>query len=246
MILNEDYRRYKDYIENDSVNLIFADAPYGVTNLEYDKKPFDMGDFWDFCKNTLKKDGVVVVTCVISFAVKVIESAPKGWFRYDLIWEKTSATGHLNAKKRPMRAHEIILVFSPSGSQTYNPQMTHGHERKVSSAATKMKNVKSSGIYNKADSYSNYDSTDRYPRSVQRFASDKQKSSVHPNQKPIALLEWIIKTYSNEGDVIVDPVSGSGITEIAAMRQRRKSICFEINKDYFDKSIERVKLYENH
>lgn len=246
MILNEDYRKYKDYIESESVNLIFADPPYGVTNLEYDKEPFDMGDFWDFCKDTLKKNGIVVVTCVMGFAVKVIHSAPKGWFRYDLIWEKMSATGHLNAKKRPMRAHEIILVFSPSGSHTYNPQMTHGHERKVSSAATKMKNTNSTGIYNKADSYSDYDSTDRYPRSVQRFASDKQKSHVHPNQKPIALLEWIIKTYSNEGDIIVDPVSGSGTTEIASMKQRRKSICFEINKDYFDKSIERVKLYENH
>lgn len=238
---------FNDYCNPDlkgRIDLIFADPPYGVTNLGYDKCKFDLSSFWEFVLYYIKTDGVVIISSVIQFAVDLIQTAPKGWFRYDIIWEKTSPTGFLNAKKRPLRAHEILLVFSPSGTHCYNPQMTHGHKRKVSSASSKV-NCKKSELYNKADNYSDYDSTDRYPRSVIKFASDKQKLNIHPNQKPVALLEWIIRTYSNEGDLVMDPVAGSGTTGIACIHTGRDFILIEKDPDYYRLMADRLEKERN-
>lgn len=224
---------FNDDTFNERASLIFADLPYGVTHLSYDKEDFDLSSYWNFCKRYLKQNGVVVMTAVLPFAIKLIESSPKNWYRYDLIWEKNHATGHLNAKKRPLRAHELILVFSPSGSHTYNPQMTHGHTRKVSSAESRRK-CSSGNVYGKQNVTTNYDSTDRYPRSVVKFAHDIQKNYLHPNQKPEALLDWIIRTYSNEGELVIDPVAGSGTTGISAIRNGRDCLLIEKDKEYFD------------
>lgn len=222
-----------------SVSLIFADPPYGITKLKYDKEEFELDKFWGFCKEYLKEDGVVVITATLSFAIKVIESSPNNWFRYDLIWEKAHPTGHLNAKKRPLRAHELILVFSPSGSHTYNPQMTHNHPRKVSSANS-IKKCKVGEVYGKQNINTDYDSTDRYPRSVIKFSHDIQKNYLHPNQKPEALLDWIVKTYSNKGDLVLDPVAGSGTTGVSALKNGRNVILIEKDEEYFDVISKRI------
>lgn len=229
-------------LEKNSFDLILADPPYGVTNTKYDKDGFDVDAFWSFIKDYIKKDGVVVITAVMQFAIELISKAPKGWFRYDIVWEKTQATGHLNAKKRPMRAHELLLVFSPSGSHTYNPQMTHGHVRKVSKAESKM-NCRGSEVYNKTTKKTLYDSTDRYPRSVIKFATDKQKLCIHPNQKPVALLEWIVKTYTNEDGRVLDPVAGSGSTGIACLKTGRECTLIEKDETYFKDMVMRLSNY---
>lgn len=155
-ILNIDFKEIDKHLSPSiKANLIFADPPYGVTNLSYDKHKFDLESFWKFCQDRLESNGVVVVTAVMKFAIHVINADPKGWFRYDLVWEKTAPTGHLNAKRQPLSNHELILVFSLSGIHTYNPQMTHGHERKVSLAKYKSKCL-DSGIYGKSK-HTDYD-----------------------------------------------------------------------------------------
>lgn len=243
IISNESMFDFKQESLKKKTSLIFADPPYGITHLKYDKEEFDLSKFWNFCKEYLKEDGIVAITATLLFAIKVIQSAPKNWFRYDLIWEKAHATGHLNAKKRPLRAHELILIFSPSGKHTYNPQMTHNHPRKVSSAASRNK-CKQGEVYGKQNVITDYDSTDRYPRSIIKFAHDIQKNYLHPNQKPEALLNWIIKTYSNEGDWIIDPVAGSGTTGISAYKNNRNFVLIEKDEEYYKTIVERLNKLE--
>jgi site-specific DNA-methyltransferase (adenine-specific) len=158
--------------------------------------------------------------------------------RYEWIWEKTQATGHLNAKKMPMKAHENVLVFY-NKLPTYNPQKTTGHKRKVSTAHHK-RNTKTCEIYQEHDDFIDYDSTERYPRSVLLFASDKQKTCLHPTQKPLSLMEYFIKTYSNEGDIVLDNAAGSGTTGVAADNLNRKYILIESDEKNFEICVNRV------
>jgi site-specific DNA-methyltransferase (adenine-specific) len=167
--------------------------------------------------------------------------------KYEWIWEKTQATGHLNAKKMPMKAHENILVFY-NKLPTYNPQKTTGHERKVSKGyqrdiciARREEKWGDNYLYGKEATAPDYDSTERYPRSVQVFASDKQKSKLHPTQKPLALIEYMIKTYTNEGDLIVDNTCGSGTTGRGAKNLNRNYIMMEQDPKYHQVAIERLK-----
>lgn len=172
-------------------------------------------------------------------AVEIMRVAPAGWYRYDLVWHKTTPTGFLNAKKYPLRNHELILIFSPMplGKHTYNPQKTYGHVRKVSKASSKV-GCKETELYGKAG-LTTYDSTERYPLSVMTFKTDRQKSAIHPNQKPVELLRYLIRTYTNPGDAVMDPVAGSGTTGIAAYEEGRDSLLVEIDRQFFDEMINR-------
>jgi site-specific DNA-methyltransferase (adenine-specific) len=160
-------------------------------------------------------------------------------FKYEWIWEKAQATGHLNAKKQPMRAHENILIFYKN-QPTYNPQKTIGH--KPTNSYTKK-----FSIQNKTElyGYTNTDvsgggNTDRYPRSVLKFPSDKQKNklngTIHPTQKPLKLCEYLISTYTNEGDIVLDNASGSGTTGLAASNLNRNFILIENDERWVDVS----------
>jgi DNA modification methylase len=160
--------------------------------------------------------------------------------RYEWIWEKTSATGHFNAKKAPMKAHENVLVFYKK-QPTYNPIKTSGHVRKTAYKRITL----NSEVYNDNTSDAFYDSTERYPRSVQVFASDKQKSNLHPTQKPLALQEYFVKTYTNEGDIVLDNCSGSGTAGLAAKNLNRNFIMIEKDYDNYIKSVMRVGLNLN-
>lgn len=153
--------------------------------------------------------------------------------------EKTTPTGFLNAKKYPLRNHELILIFSPMplGKHTYNPQKTYGHVRKVSKASSKV-GCKETELYGKAG-LTTYDSTERYPLSVMTFKTDRQKSAIHPNQKLVELLRYLIRTYTNPGDAVMDPVAGSGTTGIAAYEEGRDSLLVEIDRQFFDEMINR-------
>lgn len=242
-LANTKFQNYDNKEFKGKAKLIFADLPYGVTRLDYDKNPDPLYEFWDFCREYLAPDGIVICTAVFKFAIQLFATSPKGWFRYDLVWEKTQATGHLNAKRQPMRAHELVLVFSPSGKTTYVPQKTGGHPRKQSSAESRAK-CHSGDVYGKQTHFSDYDSTERYPRSVMTFSSDKQTSYIHPNQKPLDLLKYLIKTYTNEGDLVIDPVAGSGTTGLAALSLSRDCLLIEQDEGYFKKMIERFKIHE--
>lgn len=218
-----------------SVDMILCDLPYGTTNCKWDC-PIDLERLWEQYLRVIKDDGAIVLTAQAPFD-KVLGCSNLKHLRYEWIWEKNQATGHLNSKKMPMKAHENILVFYKK-LPVYNPQMTHGHIRKVSSAKSRATCISrrngTDNIYQDeyADRVCNYDSTSRYPRSVLKFASEKQTSSLHKTQKPVALFEYLIKTYSIEEDVILDNTAGSGTTGVACINTNRKYILIEKEKEY--------------
>lgn len=155
-------------------------------------------------------------------------------FRYEWIWEKGNATGFLNAKRQPLRAHESVVVFYRR-QPTYNPQLTHGHERKTA----KKKSVNSE-CYGKALKLTEYDSSSGYPRSVQFFSSDKQKANYHPTQKPVSLGQYLVRTYSNPGDVVLDNTMGSGSFGVAALLEGRRFIGIEKDPAIFNCAQDRI------
>ena len=229
-------------IADKSIDAIICDLPYGTTNCAWDSI-LDLDKLWEQYTRIIKENGVIILFAQTPFD-KVLGCSNLKWLKYEWIWEKTQATGHLNAKKMPMKAHENILVFYKK-KPTYNPIKTQGHTRKVSTAHHK-RNTDTGLIYGKCDNFTDYDSTERYPRSVQVFASDKQKMKkwalIHPTQKPLALLEMLVKTYTNEGDLILDNTMGSGTTNVASSILNRRSIGIESDKDYYDIAVERVTL----
>jgi hypothetical protein len=211
------------------IDMILADLPYGTTNCKWDSC-IDLTQLWVQYHRLCR--GAVVLFAQTPFD-KVLGVSNLSELRYEWIWEKGNATGHLNSKRAPMKAHENILVFS-AGSHTYNPQKTSGHVRKVAT-----KQASTCPVY-RGHGGSSYDSTERFPRSVIRFSSDKQRGGVHPTQKPLALCEYLIKTYSNPGDMILDNTMGAGTTGVAALGLGRKFIGIELDKKYFEMAEQRI------
>lgn len=226
-----------------SIDMVLCDLPYGTTNCKWDS-PIDLSKLWEQYERIIKDDGAIVLTAQTPFD-KVLGASNLKMLRYEWIWEKGAATGHLNAKKMPMKAHENILVFYKK-LPIYNPQKTDGHVRKVSSAKNRAECIARRNGTNKLyqdeypDKVSGYDSTSRYPRSVLKFSSDKQKLNLHKTQKPVALFEYLIKTYSNEGDMILDNAAGSGTTGVACVNLNRKFILIEKEGEYCKICNERI------
>lgn len=206
-----------------SVDLVLADLPYGTTQCAWDSV-IPLEPLWTAYKRLAR--GPVVLFAQSPFD-KVLGASNLPWLRYEWIWEKTSATGHLNARRAPMKAHENILVFSEK-APLYRPQKTTGHVRK-----TAVRHKVGGAVYGKQTAGSSYDSTDRFPRSVQRFASDKQRSKLHPTQKPVDLLRYLIETHSEPGALILDNTMGSGSTGVAAGATGRDFVGIERDPDYF-------------
>lgn len=219
-------------VPDSSVDLIVADLPYGMTRCKWDT-PIDLAGLWVQYKRVAKANAAVLMFAQTPFD-KILGCSNIKQLRYELIWEKTAATGHLNAKKMPMKAHENILVFYDR-LPTYNPQITSGHVRKSA-----VKRNDTSEVYGKQTKESAYDSTDRYPRSVIKFASDKQRVKLHPTQKPLALMKWLIKTYSNGGGLVLDSCMGSGTSGVAAVELGRRFIGIELGEYYFNVANERI------
>ena len=233
-LINDDCMNALPRIADNSVDLVLVDPPYGTTNCKWDT-PLPLEVLWAQLRRITKDNAAIVIMAQAPFD-KVLACSNLKEFRYEWIWEKTNATGHLNAKKMPMKAHEVALVFYRE-LPTYNPQKTRGHTRKTASSDR----AKAQGeVYGTQKGVSSYDSTDRYPRSVQVFAKDKQKSPLHPTQKPVALMEYLIKTYSNEGDSVLDFTMGSGTTGVACVNAGRSFTGVELEADYFDIARARI------
>lgn len=208
-LLQGDCLKVMPSIADASVDLILADLPYGTTACAWDSIiPLD--SLWQEYLRIAKPNAAIVLCAAQPFTSMLVASRPD-LFRYEWIWEKGNATGFLNAKKQPLRAHESALVFYRR-QPTYNPQMTTGHPRKTSTRAQK------SEVYGEASAVTRYDSTDRYPRTVQFFSSDKQKSNFHPTQKPVEWMEFLVRTYTNPGMVVLDNTCGSGSSGVATVR----------------------------
>ena len=222
-------------ISSGSVDLILTDPPYGTTNCRWDTIiPFD--PMWEQLKRIIKPNGAICLFGGEPFSSALRMSNIKN-FKYDWYWQKSTPTGFLNAKKQPLRNIETISVFY-SKQPIYNPQKTHGHKRKVSLAKHKQ-NCKKAEEYNDYD-LASYDSTERYPTQILRFKTDRQKSALHPTQKPVDLLEYLIRTYTNEGETVLDFAMGSGSTGVACVNTNRNFIGIELDEGYFQIAKQRI------
>ena len=219
-------------VPDESVDLICADLPYGTTQCRWDT-PIPLEPLWEQIKRVITHKAAVLMFAQTPFD-KVLGASNLPMLKYEWVWEKGNATGFLNAKKAPLKAHENILVFCKT-TPIYNPVKSSGHIRK-----TTKRQEAASEVYGKGSQLTTYDSTDRYPRSVIRFSSDKQVINLHPTQKPLRLMEYLIKTYSKPGDTVLDPCMGSGTTGVAAHWSGRSFIGFESDSEYFKTASHRI------
>jgi site-specific DNA-methyltransferase (adenine-specific) len=225
-----------------SIDLILTDFPYGTLNKarnEWDKI-INYDKFWEHVKIICKPNAAIISTAAQPFT-SILISTNYQWFKYCLVWEKSKATGFLNAKKQPLRAHEDIVVFY-NKQPIYNPQMTIG---KPYDKGSDVRDSEHYGKQTKEVHVKNEDGT-RYPRSVLYFKTAEDEGKLHPTQKPIALYEYLIRTYSNEGAIILDPCMGSGTTGVAALNTGRNFIGIEREEKYFQVAKKRLdENYEN-
>lgn len=223
-------------ISDKFIDCIITDLPYGQTSRNRWDNIIPFEPLWSHYNRIIKDNGAIILFANGMFTAELMLSNKKMW-RYNLIWEKTQPTGFLNAKKMPLRNHEDICIFYKK-LPIYNPQMSKGHERKISKAEHKV-NCKETTDYGK-HGLSTYDSTERYPKSVWKFSKDIQKSALHPTQKPVALLEELVKTYTNSGDLVLDSCMGSGTTGVACKNLGRKFIGMELDEKYFTIAKQRI------
>lgn len=223
-------------IADKSIDCILTDLPYEQTaRNDWDNTiPFDL--LWQQYNRIIKDNGAIILFANGMFTADLMNSQRDLW-RYNLIWEKTQPTGHLNAHRMPLRCHEDICIFYKS-LPTYNPQKLYNQPRKVSSAQSKI-NGKMTLNYNTYN-LTSYDSTERFPTSILTFSKDVQKSALHPTQKPVALLEYLIKTYTNKNDTVLDSCMGSGSTGVACINTHRKFIGIELTDEYYKIATDRL------
>lgn len=219
-------------IPDHSIDMILTDLPYGVTARNKWDTVIPFGLLWEQYKRIIKDNGAIVLFGSGMFTADLMASNRKMW-RYNLIWQKTQPTGFLNAKKMPLRTHEDICVFYKK-PPVYNPQKTKGHKRKISHRTVETMNYGNHGE-------SKYDSTERYPKSILTFAKDSQKSALHSTQKPVALLEYLVKTYTNDGETVLDSCMGSGSTGVACFNTGRDFIGIENDYEIYQTALKRLK-----
>ena len=233
MLLHGDCLELMKKIPDESVDMVMTDPPYGTTQCKWDSIiPLDL--MWKQLTRVTKKNGVIVMTASQPFTSILGASNVKA-LKYSWIWQKSRATGHLNAKKRPMKDCEDILVFYQTNS-TYNPQgliscnrITKNSESDMSRGVSKHPtSVVTGGITKKEYTQKNTG----YPRQIISIASEGK--TVHPTQKPVALMEYLIKTYTNEGETVLDFTMGSGTTGVACVNTGRNFIGIELDDKYFD------------
>jgi len=223
----------------DKIDLVLVDLPYGVTANKWDTK-IEFPLLWQLYKNICSTTATLIFTSMQPFATQIIMSNYE-MFHCEWIWIKNCGTGHLNAHNKPMREHENILVFN-NRKHVYNPQ---SEERLNKTAARIIKHTRSRlgpnyHSNNYADSWMSEVKEDRGPRSYQCFNVER---GLHPTQKPLDMMEYFIKTYSNPGDIVLDNCMGSGTTGIACQNTGRKFIGIEKSKKYFD--IARKELFND-
>lgn len=216
-----------------SIDLVLCDPPYGTTQNKWDSViPLDA--LWGQLRRLLKPTGTIVLTGQGPFTAKLLLSNER-WFKYRIVWEKSKPTNFLNAKKQPLRKHEDILVFAPRGG-VYNPQMQPG--KPYDKGVRKDQKTGSYGDFNPAHIKSD---GGRYPTDIIYFkTAESEGPVVHPNQKPIALMEYLLRTYSNPGDIVLDFAMGSGSTGVACQRRGRRFIGIEYDAKHFATAASRL------
>lgn len=222
-------------LEAKGINLILTDLPYGVTQNTADKcLPLDK--LWNEWKRLLVETGIVVLTAQFPFTAELYNSNSE-WFKYDLVWDKVLISGHLNANRAPLRSHENILVFYNKFG-TYNPQKTMGQKNHSLKKTTGLAN-NNYGDFVHVDN-SEILGNEKHPKSIIRISKPHASIALHPTEKPVPLAEWLIKTYTNEGDTVLDCCMGVGWTAVASKRLNRNFIGIEIDQSYFDTARHRM------
>lgn len=221
------------------IDMIMCDLPYGVLNKKNEYAKWDsvisFDKLWESYERIIKDNGAIVLTASGMFTAELMMSNKKLW-RYNLIWKKGNrVSGFLNAKRQPLRNHEDICVFFKK-KPTYNPQMTLG-EKNHKKGCGNHKNTQR--CYGNFKDLPTIQTNEKYPTSV--IDIDKEFPQLyHPTQKPVALFEYLIKTYTQPNELVLDNCSGSGTTAIACHRLKRRFICIEKDKDYYEASVKRL------
>jgi site-specific DNA-methyltransferase (adenine-specific) len=227
------------FIEDKSIDAIICDLPYGTTACKWDSVlPFDK--LWEHYNRVIKDNGVIILFGREPFSSKVRLSNEFN-YRYDWIWEKSKATNFLFAKQMPLIAHEDIMIFYKK-LPTYNPQKTKG--KPYNKGFEKRNEIEAVGKIGNGNLLIN-ESGERNPRSVIYFRTAESEGKLHPTQKPVELMEYLIKTYTNEGDMVLDNTMGSGTTGLGCVKTNRQFIGIEKEKKYFDIAVKRIQDYKN-
>lgn len=233
-LINDDCLTALTNIPDKSCHLVIADLPYGQTDNAWDIK-IDLVKLWAHLKRVGTANCAYIFFTTTKFGFDLIASN-KDWFRYDIVWRKDKPCGFLNAKKMPMRSHEMIYVFY-NKLPTYNIEGNHILTKSVKKNCVKEKD---NGCYGIIRPYKT-EYTPRLPNSVLEFKTTSNSAKRHhTTEKPIPLLEWLIRYYSNEGDTILDPTMGSGSTGVAASLMKRNFIGIEMDKDIYEVACKRI------
>jgi len=231
MLYNECCFRVFQKIEPKSIDLVLVDLPYGQTDCNWDTS-IDLERMWESLTLICKPCCQYIFFATTKFGNTLINSNPKS-FRYDLVWEKTKPVGFLHAKRQPLRSHEMIYIFRTTGSPVYNPQKNPGKPYKERTVTK--------GTCYKYKTYETIKANptgEKHPTSVLHYSMRDKR--IHATQKPLDLCEFLVKSYSNEGDVVLDFCMGSGTTIVACIQNNRSYIGVERDKDIYDLAVERI------
>jgi len=223
-----------------SIDFICCDPPYGTTNIKWDEV-LDFKKMWQEYTRIIKPKGIISIFGSQPFSAQLICSK-LDWFKYELIWNKNKCGSPGLAKYRPMKTHENILIFYKNSGGTYNPQMQKGEpysrKSKNPNGYVGKKNDHNYG-FKPVKSFTNTGT--RYPKSILNISRDfSAQQQIHPTQKPVPLIEWLIKTYTNKGEVVLDNCMGSGSTGVACVNTNRKFIGIELDKEYYNIAKKRI------
>lgn len=249
-------------MEKDSIDMLFCDLPYAQTNAFWDIA-IDIVEFWKQVNRICKPEAAMIFTCTTKFGVSLINSNPKN-FRYDMVWIKSAPCGHLNARRLPMRKHEMVYVFYNKCPKIYSENIALHHTKTLRKTTNKARGgecygtrdpkvsemssydpplpnsvMKEDGCYKRPTMETSNAYTPPLPNSILEVKSEKGK---HATQKPTELMKWFLKYYTKEGDVVLDPTAGSGSTGVACAEMNRKFIGMEMDPVIYQSAVERLNL----
>ena len=253
-IYNEDCLEGMKRIDDKSIDAIITDLPYEVLHRDNPHAQWDriipFTPLWEQYERIIKDNGAIVLFGQGMFTAQLMMSNPKLW-RYNLVWDKCRVTSFLNANRMPMRCHEDIAVFYKS-LPVYNPQYIDGEPNHPQGNGIHKETNQCYDKYGRNYQGRTYEEVPRVastvpegkklPRSIITIKKEHESTVMHPTQKPVDLLRYLVLTYTNTGGVILDSCMGSGTTAVACIRENRHFVGFELNKEYYDKAVERIRL----
>ena len=241
-IFNEDCLEGMKRIPDGSVDAVICDLPYGVLNKNNPDAQWDniipFNSLWEQYRRITKPTAAILLFGQGMFTADLMQSNRAMW-KYNLIWQKDRVSGFLNSSKMPLRSHEDITVFYRE-QPAYNPQLTKGVPSHTRGKGNHQYTNRCYGDIKRIDTCNERDLSMKFPRSIIYTAKEHDRNTFHPTQKPVDLLRYLVLTYTNEGDTVLDNCMGSGTTAIACIREKRHFIGFELDKEYYERALKRI------